>query len=271
MLGSRVASAAVGIPLILGATYAGGWWLAALAAALSAVGAEEMGRLLQARGPVYRWPLRVWAVASALLGVWRPEWLGEALAGTALVLALGAAAVAAARSDGAGEAARWVGTIPGLVYPCVPLALLGAMRRLDGGAAPPWGPLWFVLFVVWAEDTVAYFWGRRWGRRRLAPSLSPGKTVEGAAAGLAAGALVGAAGGGWLAALPPVAGAGVGLVLGAAAVAGDLFESLLKRGAGVKDSGAVIPGHGGVLDRFDSLAMALPVAYCLFAWRLAAP
>jgi phosphatidate cytidylyltransferase len=119
-----------------------------------------------------------------------------------------------------------------------------------------------VLLVVWIADTAAYFAGRRWGRRKLAPSISPGKTWEGAA-----GAVVGA--GAYAIILAAITGGGIRgmavLAAGAAvlvlvSIAGDLFESAVKRQAGVKDSGTILPGHGGMLDRIDSATATLPVA-----------
>jgi len=123
-----------------------------------------------------------------------------------------------------------------------------------------------VLGLVWIADTAAYFAGRRWGRRRLAPSISPGKTWEGAAGGL-----VGAAAYAMIVStlLAGVQGTLMAAFLGAAAllvtvsIAGDLFESAAKRQAGVKDSGAILPGHGGMLDRIDSATATLPVAAVL--------
>jgi len=127
----------------------------------------------------------------------------------------------------------------------------------------PNGHRWLLtaLAIVWAADSGAYFAGRAFGRRKLAPRISPNKTVEGLLGGLAAGLVV-ALGFGWLAG---VAAADIGWLLLVAALAvlasvlGDLFESLLKRHAGAKDSGSVIPGHGGVLDRIDGVLAALPV------------
>lgn len=117
-----------------------------------------------------------------------------------------------------------------------------------------------VLLVVWAADIGAYFAGRRFGVRRLAARTSPGKTVEGAAGGMAAVAILGIAAGLWLDL--PIAHAALLALLcvaaGALSVLGDLMESLVKRKSGVKDSGSILPGHGGVLDRIDSLTAAAP-------------
>jgi phosphatidate cytidylyltransferase len=131
------------------------------------------------------------------------------------------------------------------------------------GHAPDKGPAWtmFVLLVIWAADTGAYFAGSRWGRRKLAPRISPGKSWEGLFGGIALAMLVSVAampvlGLAWPK-LPQMLMLVVVTVL--FSVAGDLFESLVKRHAGAKDSSDLIPGHGGVLDRIDSLLAALPV------------
>ena len=127
----------------------------------------------------------------------------------------------------------------------------------------PYGHRWLllVLMVIWAADTGAYFVGRKLGRRKLSPRISPNKTVEGLLGGAAAGLLVAVAGaplaGATLAQLPAVALVAVATV--GFSVVGDLYESLLKRHVGAKDSGDLIPGHGGLLDRLDSVFAALPV------------
>ena len=130
-------------------------------------------------------------------------------------------------------------------------------------AQSPNGHAWLLvaLLIVWAADTGAYFAGRKFGRHKLSPRISPNKTIEGLVGGALAGVLVGVVGGvvagTATAKLPAVALVALAVVL--ASAVGDLFESLLKRHAGVKDSGDLIPGHGGLLDRMDSVLAALPV------------
>jgi phosphatidate cytidylyltransferase len=133
------------------------------------------------------------------------------------------------------------------------------LRGLSGNAY--WVLL--VLGLTWAADIAAYFCGRRWGRTKLAPALSPGKSVEGAVAGVVgAVVLAGVVG---LAVPPPYGGrvglVGLGLVVALAAIVGDLAESFVKRQLGAKDSSHLLSGHGGVLDRMDSLLAAGLVAY----------
>ena len=130
-----------------------------------------------------------------------------------------------------------------------------------GGAT--WGA-WLMLFVavcVWMTDTGAYLVGRKWGRHKLAPSLSPNKTIEGSLGGLALALLTGALFGLWIH-LPLRDGLMVGLIAGVMGQVGDLFESALKREIGIKDFGGIMPGHGGALDRFDSLLFVTPLAFC---------
>ncbi len=127
----------------------------------------------------------------------------------------------------------------------------------------------FPIAVTWVGDSAAYFVGSLLGKRKLIPAVSPNKTVEGGVAGLVGSLLVGAVMGWRFLQLHPspafsvVLGAGIGLLLGVGAQLGDLAESATKREAGVKDSGRLLPGHGGFLDRFDALMFNLPLAYVL--------
>jgi phosphatidate cytidylyltransferase len=144
------------------------------------------------------------------------------------------------------------------------LAILPAwLALMKLHAEPQYGHRWalFVLILIWTADTAAYFTGKRYGTTKLAPRISPNKTIAGAWGALAgAGALVVA--GGWLLdarGIPLVELVGLALLTVVASIIGDLFESLLKRQANVKDSGALFPGHGGLLDRVDSQFAAMPI------------
>jgi phosphatidate cytidylyltransferase len=133
--------------------------------------------------------------------------------------------------------------------------------------AHPTFPLLLAVFCVWATDSFAFFVGRAVGKRKLAPKLSPNKTVEGALGGLTAGVLVGALFG-WLFFRNVGIGLTIGAIAGVFGQVGDLFESALKREIGIKDFGGILPGHGGVLDRFDSLLFVAPLAAVVFHyWR----
>lgn len=143
------------------------------------------------------------------------------------------------------------------------LTNLASLTALDWNPAPR-GLAWTALVVIaiWVGDSLAFLGGRRFGRRRLAPRISPGKTIEGSLTGLlgsALSALLCAALFGL--SLPAVGALAIGAGLGITGQLGDLIESLLKRLAGVKDSGTLIPGHGGLLDRIDALLLTFPVAW----------
>jgi phosphatidate cytidylyltransferase len=150
--------------------------------------------------------------------------------------------------------------IQGVCYIPLSLSLLVLLR--SGADGVTW--IFLLCAIIFAGDTAALYAGTLWGRHRISPTISPGKTVEGSVAGLAAGLAVGSAAKalflpelGWPALIL------FALAVGVAGQAGDLFESALKRASNVKDSGGLLPGHGGVLDRIDAMLFAAPVAFGL--------
>ncbi|MCK4390288.1 MAG: phosphatidate cytidylyltransferase [Desulfobacterales bacterium] len=148
--------------------------------------------------------------------------------------------------------------VTGFIY--IPFFLGHLILIRDWNQGVTW--IFFLMAVIFAGDTAAYYVGRAFGRHRLAPSISPGKTVEGAVGGLAANLLVGAL---FKKCCFPGFGWGLWIVLimvvGTLGQTGDMVESMLKRSVGVKDSGAIVPGHGGLLDRIDALLFAAPTLY----------
>jgi phosphatidate cytidylyltransferase len=154
-----------------------------------------------------------------------------------------------------------VGLSAASLFPCLYLGLpVGAMVAIREARGP--AALFLLMLTVIVSDTAQYYSGRTFGRRLLAPAISPKKTVEGAIGGFIFGAVALAVlGAWWLPTVPVALRAGFGAAIVALGIAGDLFESMLKRSAGVKDSSSLIPGHGGVLDRIDALLFAAPVYY----------
>lgn len=265
---TRILTALAGIPLFLASVWAGGWWYAAVAALLAGVGYHEYARLLHRSGTAV--PDLTGALASAAVVLGTHAWPEGGPGALIALAALGLLARAVFRHGREPVDGALLG-IAGLVYAGGLFAHLVLLRDGPRGL----GHTVFAFAVTWVADSAAYFTGRAAGRRRLAPALSPGKTVEGAAGGFAAAAVAGALLAGPAGLLPggaqpagparaPAAaalGAGLGAAVAAAALVGDLAESALKRRAGVKDSGRLFPGHGGVLDRFDAALFTVPVVY----------
>ena len=143
------------------------------------------------------------------------------------------------------------------LYLAIPIGAVVAIR--ESGGAPV---LSLLMLTVIVSDTAQYYTGRLVGRRLLAPTISPKKTIEGAIGGIVFGTAVFVfVGAWWLPSVPVIARVALGAAIVAVGIAGDLFESMLKRSAGVKDSSTIIPGHGGVLDRIDALLFAAPFYY----------
>jgi phosphatidate cytidylyltransferase len=273
------------------------WWLLPLAAAMAVGGSDEFTRLLAARGVILPgWLLRPAAVAIVVAAAAGAEAFAASLSRASPTAALGWSAAALALSilplflveiarydPGEAGAARGralerlAAGVLGLVLVPLPLAFMVSLRLLCAENLGPEQrgpghlgmlPLVSLVAVAKAGDVAAYLGGTLFGRRRMAPVLSPGKTWEGAAASLvgaiaAAWFVVGRLGGGlpvrpwggWLA---------FGLLVGLAAILGDLAESLVKRECGAKDSGRTLGGLGGVLDLIDSFVFSAPVAWLLW-------
>lgn len=282
-LAKRVIVSLIAAPAAIAAAWYGRAALSTLLGVIAALGAWEIGRMAREQGVR---PLAAGVVLAAavplLVQAYYERVFTLPLSVAALVLvALLGAAVWLRGVDGRPLAAVAV-TVFAVLYTGGTLSFAYGLRyhqyTVDraGGTAL----LFLPIVVTWASDIGAYFVGRAVGRHKLIPAVSPGKTVEGALGGVLGSVLVA-----WLYAafvlrpaahltLRPLSLVLFGIVISVAAQLGDLSESLLKRDAGVKDSSRLIPGHGGVLDRVDSLLFVLPIAYLLldrFRLLVAAP
>jgi len=255
----RILTAVVGAPLLLGLAYLGGWYFGGLVLLLGLWAQHELYEMMGQAG------LQPWQGFGLLLGAGLgmhplvPEALPLALA----ILLVGLAWSPFARSE---KPLHSLGaTVLGALYPTALLAFLTALRVARGPEVGDVEAFYLTLTVfvlVWATDILAYYTGKSLGRHKLAPSVSPKKTWEGSIGG-ALGALL-AAVGLKLTLLPFLAWphlVAVALCCGIVSQLGDLAESRFKRSVGVKDSGTLLPGHGGVLDRFDAMILAAPLVY----------
>lgn len=263
----RAISAAVIVPLLLVALLLGGAAIAAVVGLITVLGAIEVFRLLRAAGYGSLLLLGTALAVAVVLDATFPETLegsGMLLAAIGIILA---AVVSFTRPDPRDGVVTWMTTVFGAFY----VALLAFVVRLGhvAPAVPDGAPLaaldaergWILLLVlaVWAYDTGAYLVGRRFGRARFLTHLSPSKTYAGLVGGIVATVVVVGLMA-WGLGQSPIHGLVLGPLIALAAQAGDLAESAIKRAAGAKDSGRLIPGHGGMLDRIDSFLFAAPVA-----------
>ena len=280
MTGLRVASAAVLIPLVLLVVFlAPPWLFASVVAAVTVLALREYFELVRRSGmrtldlPGYFFSLALIA-SQAVLPFGTAIFIsGRAMihpharldTGLTPVLILLAFVVFAAAWSFAARIPL-VEMLPalattglGLLWIGLPLSLLVSLR----GISPYFGPrlVFFLLAVVWVGDSAAYFVGRAIGRHKLSPNISPGKTVEGAIASLGFSVVFALAVAPWQHALPLRDLIAAAILTNVAGQFSDIVESAFKRGAGAKDSGHLIPGHGGVLDRIDSLLLATPVLW----------
>jgi phosphatidate cytidylyltransferase len=260
-LGQRSLTALVGIPVVLACVWLGGWWGFAACALIAVLGAYEVERMMLHEGyhPLIgiSLALSLLFLIAAMLPLQRPLLLEAGLALALLVTF----PMLFFRKKLEGAMVDWSLTLAIAIYLGWPLSLIPLLRGYQIGFS---SGLWWLLTLlvgVWGFDTGAFFAGHFFGRHKLAPSISPGKTWEGVIGGLVfsvAAALlftVRPLGVSWYLAIL------LGLLVGVAATLGDLAESLIKRQTHVKDSGMIMPGHGGILDRIDSLLFAVIVVY----------
>jgi len=248
----RIVSAVVGAPLVLLAAWLGGWLLLGLVAVLLCVAFVELMALMKQPRPP-----RVLVLAGGVIllaGAYLSE--GDYFPGSAVVLFLVLCLASLVLFYPRFSPQACAATVFTTLYPGL-LIYLYLIRLLPEG----WMWALFTLATTWTFDSVAYLVGKWWGRHQMTPVLSPGKTVEGFCGGVA-GSLLAAFVFHLFFAAPAV---WVWLVLGGmvavAAQLGDLASSVIKRFADAKDAGNVIPGHGGVLDRFDSMLLTAPLVY----------
>ena len=261
---SRLLTAAVAVPLLLAILLLGPDWLFfALALVVALLGYWELGALMKSSGQdlLGAGYLTVLLVTSAFY--FEPLTLTHATLASILVIG---GAVVFQWSPSRDRLVGAMGTFFATFYVGALMGSIVALRTLD---PEPAGRHWviFLLAVVFVGDAGAFYSGRSLGRHALAPRLSPKKTVEGLVGGIVASiAAAVALAELWFPELQTSAAIGLGLMLGLLGVLGDLFESFLKRSAGVKDTSALIPGHGGILDRIDSVLFAAPALLLCLLW-----
>jgi phosphatidate cytidylyltransferase len=263
-LGARVAAAAVFLPCFAIIAWRGDVYFVLLVDFIAVLAQLEFLRMLAAKGLR---PQRATALAASIALPWLAYVHGGAWMGFGLTLAV-VATMTVELARNRGEPLVHIATaLLGTLYVAWLASHLVALRELPLllGRPAALGALLvgFVFVTTWMADTGAYVVGSLWGRHKLAPRISPGKSVEGAVGGVAF-----AVAAGWVVArvflsgtLTPLAGAALGGVAALVGLAGDLAESLLKRDAHVKDASGAIPGHGGMLDRFDSVLFSAPLLY----------
>ena len=277
-LAKRITFSVIAVPVVVVAVSFGGALLTALIAIAAGLGAWEFYRLAESCGEEPMWLHGICGAALIPLGV-HAQYLGLPVPpiGVLVLFVLELLAVALLWRGGRGKPLEVVGiTILGIFYTGGMLSYAYALRYHPYAIGTAAGAAVVVLplFCTWASDVGGYVFGRWLGKRKLMPSISPGKTIAGAIGSIAASIAIcllfvqlvlrpyGQLALSWWGAVL------FAIAISVAGQIGDLVESMLKREAGVKDSSRLIPGHGGVLDRVDSLLFTLPVAYVLLGFLL---
>lgn len=266
MLGKRIITAIFGMIAAIYIINYGQWVFAAAALLLTLLAWHEYFNMLVRREIAISYKL---GVAGVLL-LWGTAWLGNPQETLAVlmftVFAILAKTVITPARFTISDA---VYTIGGVVYIGLSFAHLVMLRYTDSSLilATKFGDLsagaaylWLAFVGTWSSDTFAFFVGTKFGKHKLAPAVSPGKTWEGTLGGIA-GSMLGVSLMAYACQITLIHGLFIGLLVGVIAPLGDLVESAMKRYSGVKDSGRLLPGHGGVLDRFDSIMFVAPTVY----------
>lgn len=257
-MGLRVGSALAGVPLLLVVFYRGGWLFFLCLALLSLLAQFELWQIFSRPGGGKLQALAMLGAVVLMLTVF----LGHQAGTVHVLVAYALALLLLPLLYGTIGFMELGWGLLALIYPALFLSYGFLLREMG------FWPLVFVFVLSWVFDISAFLAGSRWGRHKVFPRVSPNKSLE----GLVAGVLVClAVSPGFIPVLNLTAVQALvcGLGLAAATQMGDLAESALKRWAGVKDAGSLIPGHGGVLDRFDGVFFSLPVGYVLLTWYMA--
>jgi phosphatidate cytidylyltransferase len=276
--GQRILTAAILIPIVVAAIWWGPTWLIAIvSAAVAILALWEFFSVAEHQG---FHSYRLWTSLAAV-GIFGQQYYASRMASVSNIgeimvrvprtnleivifgFVLGVAAIALGTRRPMGEVLPAISvSAAGLVFIVLPFSAVVRLHGIDNFGA---FLLLFTLVVVWVGDTAAYFVGRGIGRWKLAPEVSPNKTWEGAIANFLGALLVAAIFGYW-SKLPPIHMLAMAALGSIAGQIGDLFESAWKRSASVKDSGSLLPGHGGMLDRIDALILAAPAVWYYFEW-----
>jgi phosphatidate cytidylyltransferase len=273
MLRTKALTEAVGVPALLLLLYLGSWWLFVPVTAAMLVGLQEFYRAMRLKGieptDVVGWVAAVGIMWATQFVAYSPEWRSGIITACVAGAVLLAMITQFWRPAGSSVISNSGATVFGVVYVALLFSFFLRLRTVGlhdatglplDGFRDRTGALLLVILVVWSQDAVAQLAGRTFGTVKPWPNISPNKTLEGCAAGLLA-AMVMSLAFGSLLRLPPVDLVVLGLLLGVLGQLGDFGKSLIKRELGIKDFGTILPGHGGVLDRFDSLLFTMPVAY----------
>lgn len=254
--------------VIIVVLYASALWMSLVMSVVAFLGARELVSMVSNRNGQNFVDDSGWAIVGALPAAFFPVlvyWAGIQIVLPYLIFFVFVCLAVRMRFGGElSSSLDWLlGVMLGLIYLAVPLTAFVSIKGLEHGGY--W--ILFVLVIVWANDTFAYYTGKTLGTNKLSPVISPNKTYEGAIGGLVGGVVIAFIYNHYfsmeLGFFQVII---VAVILGIIGITGDLAESLIKRATGVKDSGSLIPGHGGLMDRIDSLVFTVPALYYYLLW-----